>query len=31
MQRDVCAHPGANCTFFLGGGVTPVLDAGKRQ
>lgn len=30
MQRDVCARAGANCTFFLGGGVTPVLDAGKR-
>lgn len=31
MQRDVCAHQGANCTFFIGGNVTPVLDAGKKQ
>lgn len=30
MQRDVCARQGANCTFFLGAGVTPVLDAGKH-
>jgi len=29
MQRDVCAHGGA-CTFFIGGGVSPVLDVGKR-
>ena len=31
MQRDVCNHQGANCTFFIGGNVTPVLDAGKKQ
>jgi len=30
MQREVCTHQGANCTFFIGGGVTPVLDAGKH-
>jgi hypothetical protein len=30
MQRDVCARQNANCTFFIGGGVTPVLDAGKH-
>lgn len=29
MQRDVCAH-GGNCTFFIGGGATPVLDVGRK-
>ena len=24
MQRDVCAHGGTNCTFFIGGGASPV-------
>gem|GEM_PF-6134447 len=24
MQRDVCSHQGSNCTFFIGGNVTPV-------
>jgi hypothetical protein len=28
MQRDVCAH-GSNCTFFIGGNVTPVKDVGR--
>jgi hypothetical protein len=26
MQRDVCGHQGANCTFFIGGNVTPVKN-----
>jgi regulator of protease activity HflC (stomatin/prohibitin superfamily) len=30
MQREVCGHQGSNCTFFIGGNVTPVLDAGRR-
>ena len=29
MQRDVCSK-GTNCTFFIGGGVSPVLDVGKK-
>lgn len=29
MQRDVCAH-GGNCTFFIGGNVTPVREVGGR-
>jgi len=29
MQRDVCGH-GNNCTFFIGGNVTPVRDVGGR-
>ena len=29
MQRDVCAHAGS-CTFFIGGGVTPVKDVGGK-
>jgi hypothetical protein len=29
MERDVCAH-GAACTFFVGGGVSPVLDVGRK-
>lgn len=29
MQRDVCAH-GGTCTFFIGGGASPVLDVGKK-
>jgi hypothetical protein len=28
MQRDVCTH--AACTFFIGGGPVPTIDAGKR-
>jgi hypothetical protein len=28
MQRDVCEH--AACTFFIGGGPVPTVDAGKR-
>jgi regulator of protease activity HflC (stomatin/prohibitin superfamily) len=31
MQRDVCAHDKASCTFFIGGSPTPVVDTGKRQ
>jgi hypothetical protein len=30
MQRDVCGHQGSTCTFFIGGNVTPVMDAGRR-
>ena len=30
MQRDVCAHQGTNCTFFIGGNVTPVNDVGRK-
>ena len=30
MQRDVCAGNGANCTFFIGGGVTPVREVGGK-
>lgn len=30
MQRDVCGHQGSNCTFFIGGNVTPVNDVGRR-
>jgi hypothetical protein len=29
MQRDVCAHA-TNCTFFIGGGASPVIDVGKK-
>jgi hypothetical protein len=29
MQRDVCAH-GTTCTFFIGGGVSPVIDVGRK-
>jgi len=29
MQRDVCAH-GGSCTFFIGGGASPVLDVGRK-
>ncbi len=29
MQRDVCAH-GSTCTFFVGGGVSPVMDVGRK-
>jgi hypothetical protein len=29
MQRDVCAH-GSTCTFFIGGGVSPVIDVGRK-
>jgi hypothetical protein len=29
MQRDVCAH-GTTCTFFIGGGVSPVMDVGRK-
>jgi hypothetical protein len=29
MQRDVCAH-GTNCTFFIGGGASPVIDVGRK-
>ncbi len=29
MQRDVCAH-GSACTFFIGGGVTPVREVGGK-
>lgn len=28
MQRDVCSR-GTNCTFFIGGNVTPVKDMGR--
>jgi hypothetical protein len=30
MQRDVCAHGGTNCTFFIGGGASPVIDVGRK-
>jgi hypothetical protein len=30
MQREVCATQGSNCTFFIGGGVTPVREVGGR-
>jgi hypothetical protein len=30
MQRDVCAVNGANCTFFIGGSVTPVREVGGK-
>jgi hypothetical protein len=30
MQRDVCTHQGSNCTFFIGGNVTPVNDVSRR-
>jgi regulator of protease activity HflC (stomatin/prohibitin superfamily) len=30
MQRDVCGHQGATCTFFIGGNVTPVMEAGRK-
>src|SRR5271165_1693547 len=30
MQRDVCGHSDSHCTFFIGGNVTPVMDAGRR-
>ncbi len=29
MQRDVCAH-GTTCTFFIGGGASPVIDVGRK-
>jgi len=29
MQRDVCAH-GGSCTFFIGGGASPVIDVGRK-
>jgi len=29
MQRDVCAH-GTTCTFFIGGGASPVIDVGMH-
>ncbi|MFY9854852.1 MAG: SPFH domain-containing protein [Terracidiphilus sp.] len=29
MQRDVCAH-GSTCTFFVGGGPSPVFDVGRK-
>jgi hypothetical protein len=29
MQRDVCAH-GSTCTFFIGGGASPVIDVGRK-
>jgi hypothetical protein len=29
MQRDVCAH-GTTCTFFIGGGPSPVFDVGRK-
>ena len=29
MQRDVCAR-GGTCTFFIGGGASPVLDVGRK-
>lgn len=28
MQRDVCTK--STCTFFIGGGVSPVVDVGRR-
>lgn len=31
MQQDVCGHQGSNCTFFIGGNVTPVNDVGRKQ
>lgn len=30
MQRDVCSVHGTNCTFFVGGNVTPVREVGGR-
>ena len=30
MQRDVCSVHGSNCTFFIGGNVTPVREIGGR-
>lgn len=30
MQRDVCSHE-KSCTFFIGGGASPVLDVGRKQ
>jgi len=29
MQRDVCSR-GTTCTFFIGGGASPVLDVGRK-
>lgn len=29
MQREVCAH-GTTCTFFIGGGPSPIVDAGRH-
>jgi hypothetical protein len=29
MQRDVCAH-GTTCTFFIGGGASPVIDVARK-
>jgi len=29
MQRDVCGQEKANCTFFMGGGPTPVVNTGR--
>ena len=30
MQIEVCGHQGSNCTFFIGGNVTPVNDVGRK-
>lgn len=31
MQHDVCGPQGkANCTFLMGGGVSPIVDIGKK-
>lgn len=30
MQRDVCAWQKGNCTFFIGGGPSPVVDVGRH-
>jgi len=30
MQLEVCGHQGSNCTFFIGGNVTPVNDVGRK-
>ena len=30
MQNNVCGHQGSNCTFFIGGNVTPIVDAGRK-
>jgi hypothetical protein len=31
MQRDVCAWQKGNCTFFIGGGPSPVFETGGRK
>ena len=30
MQIEVCGHQGSNCTFFIGGNVTPVNDVVRK-